>query len=71
MVTIDIDPILISLGPFLMSWYSMFMVVAMTLGVWLPVKLAVKVGLLVDRLRPWLSGEISWGNTRCGNIYRK
>ncbi len=50
MITIDIDPILISLGPFSLSWHSLFMVIAIAVGVWLPAKLAAKAGLPVDRL---------------------
>ena len=50
MITIDIDPILISLGSFSLSWQSLFMVIAMAVGVWLPAKLAAKAGLPVDRL---------------------
>ena len=50
MITIDIDPILISLGPFSLSWHSLFMVIAIAVGVWLPAKLAAKAELPVDRL---------------------
>ena len=50
MITIGIDPILISLGPFSVSWHSLFMVIAIVVGVWLPARLAAKAGLPVDRL---------------------
>ncbi len=50
MITIGIDPILISLGPFSLSWHGLFMAIAIVVGVWLPAKLATKAGLSVDRL---------------------
>ncbi len=49
-MTIGIDPILISLGSFSLSWHSLFMVIAIVVGVWLPVRLAAKAGLSVDKL---------------------
>ncbi len=50
MITIGIDPILISLGPFSVSWHSLFMTVAIVVGVWLPVRLAARAGLSVEPL---------------------
>ncbi len=50
MITIGIDPILINLGPFSLSWHSLFMAIAIALGVWLPARLITKAGLPVDRL---------------------
>ena len=50
MITIGIDPILISLGPFSMSWHGLFMAVAIAVGVWLPARLVSRAGLSVDRL---------------------
>ncbi len=50
MITIGIDPILISLGPFSLSWHGLFMAVAIVVGVWLPARLVAKAGLPVDRL---------------------
>ena len=50
MITIDIDPILISPGSFSLSWYSLFMAIAIGVGVWLSAKLAAKAGLPVDKL---------------------
>ncbi len=50
MITIDINPILISLGSLSLSWHSLFMAIAIGVGVWLPARLVAKAGLSVDRL---------------------
>ncbi len=50
MINIGIDPILVTLGPFSLSWHSLFMVIAIVVGVWLPARLAAKAGLSRDVL---------------------
>lgn len=50
MITIGIDPILISLGSFSLSWHGLFTAIAIVVGVWLPVRLAAKAGLSVEPL---------------------
>ncbi len=50
MISIGIDPILFTLGPFSISWHSLFIVVAIVVGVWLSARLVAKAGLSVDRL---------------------
>jgi phosphatidylglycerol:prolipoprotein diacylglycerol transferase len=50
MISIGIDPILVTLGSFSISWHSLFMTVAIVVGVWLSARLAAKAGLSVDRL---------------------
>ncbi len=50
MIRIGLDPLLFSLGPFSISWHSLFMAIAIVVGVWLPAHLAVKAGLSKDRL---------------------
>ncbi len=50
MISIGIDPILINLGSFSLSWHSLFMLIAIAVGVWLPARLVAKAGLSVDRL---------------------
>ena len=50
MITIGIDPILISLGSFSLSWHGLFMAIAIVVGVWLPAYLVAKAGLSGDRL---------------------
>ena len=50
MISIGLDPILIALGPFSISWHSLFIVVGIMVGVWLPARLAVKSGLSADTL---------------------
>ncbi len=50
MIEIGIDPIIAALGPFSISWHSLFILVAIVVGVWLPARLVAKAGLPVDRL---------------------
>lgn len=50
MINIGIDPILVKLGSFSISWHSLFMMVAIVVGVWLSARLVAKAGLSVDRL---------------------
>lgn len=50
MITIGIDPLLVSLGAFFLSWHSLFMLIGMVVGVWLPARLAAKAGFSVDTL---------------------
>ena len=50
MIEIGIDPILFNLGSFSLSWHSLFMVIAIAVGVWLSARLVAKAGLSVDRL---------------------
>ncbi len=50
MITIGIDPILISLGSFSLSWHGLFMAVAIAVGMWLSAHLAAKAGLSVEML---------------------
>ncbi len=50
MINISINPILFTLGPFSLSWHSLFMTVAIVVGVWLPARLAAKAGLSRDVL---------------------
>ncbi len=50
MIEIGIDPILFAAGPFIVSWHSLFIVIAIAVGVWLSARLVVKAGLSADRL---------------------
>ena len=44
------DPILISIGPFALSWHGLFVVAAIVVGVWLPARLTARAGLPVETL---------------------
>lgn len=44
-ITIDIDPMIAHLGPFMLSWYSLFFMLAVIVGVWLGVREARRKGL--------------------------
>ncbi|MFC2046872.1 prolipoprotein diacylglyceryl transferase family protein, partial [Chloroflexota bacterium] len=48
MIKIGIDPILVTLGPFTLSWHSLFILVAMAAAVWLSARLVTKAGLTTD-----------------------
>lgn len=56
MIQIDIDPILVKLGPFSLSWHSLMTVAAMVAGTWLTIRLARGRPILVNTiysLTPW------------------
>ncbi|MBI2328868.1 MAG: prolipoprotein diacylglyceryl transferase [Chloroflexi bacterium] len=56
MISIGIDPLLLTLGPFSISWHSLFIVVAIVVAVWLSAYLVAKAGLSADiiySLAPW------------------
>ncbi len=48
MIAIGMDPILVHLGPFALSWHSLFIVVGIVAGVWLTTSLVTKAGLSAD-----------------------
>ncbi len=50
MINIGLDPILLTLGPFTLSWHGLFMLVSIVVGVGLPAYLVAKAGLSVDTL---------------------
>lgn len=50
MITIGLNPILFELGPFSLTWHSLFMVLGIIVAVWLSARLAAKAGLSVDTL---------------------
>ncbi len=50
MISIGMDPFLVTLGQFPLSWHGLFMAIAIVVGVWLPARLVAKAGLSVDRL---------------------
>ena len=50
MIKIGLDPILLSLGAFSLSWHGLFMVIGIAVGVLLPARLVAKAGLSVDTL---------------------
>jgi phosphatidylglycerol:prolipoprotein diacylglycerol transferase len=56
MISIGMDPILLTVGAFSVSWHGLFIAVAMAVSVWLTVHLAAKAGLAMERiysLAPW------------------
>ncbi len=50
MISIGINPILFTLGPFSLSWHSLFIVLGIAVAVWLSARLSVRAGLSADRL---------------------
>jgi phosphatidylglycerol:prolipoprotein diacylglycerol transferase len=49
MITINIDPIILHLGPFALAWHSLFVVLAIVVGVWLSGYLITRAGLPTER----------------------
>lgn len=47
-MTIDIDPVLIHVGPIALTWYGLAIAVALTVGVWLGLREARRMGLPMD-----------------------
>ena len=50
MISIGIDPILVTLGAFSISWHSLFIMLAIAVGVGLPVRLTARAGLSMDTI---------------------
>lgn len=47
-MTIDIDPVLLHVGPIALTWYGLAIAVALMVGVWLGLREARRLGLPVD-----------------------
>lgn len=45
MIDIDIDPILVMIGPFAVSWHGLFSAVGIMVGLWVAARLVRKVGI--------------------------
>lgn len=59
MITINMDPVLVHLGPLALSWYGIAVVVAIAVGVWLTLREARRKGLPVEQvssLTLWVVG---------------
>jgi phosphatidylglycerol:prolipoprotein diacylglycerol transferase len=48
MIAIGMDPILVHLGDFALSWHSLFIVIGIVAGVWLTTSLVTRAGLSAD-----------------------
>lgn len=56
-MTIDIDPVIVHLGPLAVSWYGSFVVLAIGVGTWLAIHEARRKGLAIEQvesLAPWV-----------------
>lgn len=49
-MTIDIDPVIVHLGPLALSWYGLFVALAITVGLWLAFREARRKGLPLDEI---------------------
>ncbi len=50
MITISIDPIIFSIGPFMIRWYSLILMLAMAAGVWLTAREAERKGFKKEQI---------------------
>src|SRR3972149_4139640 len=48
MITISIDPIILSIGHFMLRWYSLILVIAVGVGIWVTGREADRKGLKKD-----------------------
>ncbi|MCS6802555.1 MAG: prolipoprotein diacylglyceryl transferase [Chloroflexota bacterium] len=56
MIEINIDPTMVTLGPFAITWHGFFSAVGLFIGVWVAARLAPSVGLTADDIyngAPW------------------
>lgn len=49
-MTIDIDPVIVHLGPLALSWYGLFVALAIAIGLWLAFREARRKGLPMDEV---------------------
>lgn len=49
-MTIDIDPVIVHLGPLAISWYGLFVALAIAAGLWLAFREAQRKGLPLDQI---------------------
>ncbi len=65
MITISMDPILFSLGHFMVRWYSLIVITAIGVGVWLTAREAERKGFKKDEIYDGALGVvIVWMRTR-------
>lgn len=50
MFTISIDPIIFSIGPFMLRWYSLILIIAMAIGIWLTAHEAGRKGFKKEQI---------------------
>ncbi len=50
MFTISIDPIIFSIGPFMLRWYSLILMIAMGVGIWLTAREAGRKGFKKEQI---------------------
>ncbi len=60
-MTIDIDPVIVHLGPFALSWYGLFVGLALAIGVWLALREAARKSLPMEQVEPLAFSVIAGG----------
>jgi phosphatidylglycerol:prolipoprotein diacylglycerol transferase len=50
MITIDIDPVIFSIGHFMFRWYALIVLTAITVGVWMSAREAERKGFIKDEI---------------------
>lgn len=60
-MTIDVDPVIVHLGPLTLGWYGLFVVLALVVGVWLALREARRKGLPADQIESLAFWAIAGG----------
>ncbi len=60
-MTINVDPVILRLGPLTLGWYGLFVVLALGVGVWLTLREAKRAGLPVAEIESLASWVIAGG----------
>lgn len=58
-MTIDVDPVLVHLGPLAVTWYGLFVALAIVVGTWVALREAQRRGLPLDQIESlslWVLG---------------
>ena len=50
MITINIDPVILTIGHYMLRWYSLIVLTAIVVGVWLTAREAERKGFIKDEI---------------------
>ena len=69
MLTINIDPVLVHLGPFAISWYGLAVAIGILVGAWLTTREAVRKGLPVEPIMDLMLWSVVGGIVAARLLY--